>query len=94
VHVAAEVRGRLNEDAGEGWGSSRLTHLSGGLVGEVFRLERRTEGTLPPARTEETLRVYGLTAVRTVTGAREHRFADGVLELRVDADWERLEVTA
>jgi alpha-glucosidase len=93
VHAAAEVRGRLYEDAGEGWGPSRLTHLTGGLVGGVFRLERRTEGALPPTRSEESLRVYGLPGVRTVTGAREHRFTDGVLELRVDAAWERLEVT-
>ncbi len=92
VHAAAEVRGRLYEDAGEGWGPSRLTHLTGGLVDGVFRLERRTEGTLPLVRSEEVIRVYGLTGVRSVSGAREHSFTDGVLALWLDATWERLAV--
>jgi alpha-glucosidase len=30
---------------------------------------------------------------REVVGAREHRMRDGVLELTVDAGWQRLEVT-
>lgn len=92
VHAAAEVRGRLYEDAGEGYGDSRLTHLRGGVTGDVFHLERRAEGALPLEREEEVLRVYGLAGAHSVTGAREHRFVDGVLELRVDAAWERLEV--
>lgn len=93
VHAAAEVRGRLYEDEGEGYGPSRLTHLTGGLDGGRFWLERRSEGALPLAREEEVLRVYGLKTASAVSGAREHRFENGVLELKVGADWTRLEVT-
>jgi alpha-glucosidase len=92
LHAAERVEARLYEDAGEGYGESRLTRLSGGLTGERFVLERSTEGTLPLARETETLRVYGLPAPTEVVGAREHRVRDGVLELTVDAGWRRLEV--
>ncbi|RKG71680.1 alpha-glucosidase, partial [Corallococcus terminator] len=92
VHAAPEIRGRLYEDAGDGYGASRLTVLSGGVVDGVLRLERSETGTLARARSEETVRVYGLGSVRQVTGARAHRFEEGVLELRVGADWTRLVV--
>jgi alpha-glucosidase len=92
IHAAERVEARLYEDAGEGYGESRLTRLSGGLTGERFVLERSTEGTLPLARDTETLRVYGLPTPKEVVGAREHRVRDGVLELTVDAGWRRLEV--
>ncbi|MFY0564998.1 hypothetical protein ACN28E_14240 [Archangium lansingense] len=92
VHVAERVDARLYEDAGEGYGESRLTRLSGERVGDRFVLERSTEGSLPLARDTETLRLYGLPAPREVVGAREHRVRDGVLELTVDAEWQRLEV--
>lgn len=36
--------------------------------------------------------MYGLSGVKEVSGAREHSFDNGVLELRVSADWTRLEV--
>jgi alpha-glucosidase len=93
VHAAAEVRGRLYEDEGEGYGPSRLTHLKGGLENGRLWLERQTEGALPLVREEEVLRVYGLQKVKAVTGAREHRFENGMLDLKVSADWTRLEVT-
>ena len=93
VHVAERVEACLYEDAGEGYGESRLTRLRGERVGERFVLERSTEGSLPLARDTETLRLYGLSAPREVVGAREHRMRDGVLELTVDAGWHRLEAT-
>jgi alpha-glucosidase len=93
VHAAERVEARLYEDAGEGYGESRLTRLSGGLTGDRFVLERSTEGALPLARDTETLRVYGLSAPKEVVGARAHHVRDGVLlELTVDAGWRRLEV--
>ncbi|RKH42171.1 glycoside hydrolase family 31 protein [Corallococcus sicarius] len=92
VHAAPEIRGRLYEDAGDGYGASRLTVLRGGLTDGVLRLERSDTGALARARSEETVRVYGLRSVKQVTGAREHRFEDGVLEVKVAADWTRLEV--
>ncbi|RYZ37786.1 MAG: alpha-glucosidase [Myxococcaceae bacterium] len=92
VHAAPEIRGRLYEDAGDGYGASRLTVLSGGVVDGVVRLERSETGALARARSEETVRVYGLGSVRQVTGARAHRFEGGVLELQVAADWTRLVV--
>ncbi|RKH14487.1 alpha-glucosidase [Corallococcus sp. CA053C] len=90
VHAAPEIRGRLYEDAGDGYGESRLTVLRGGLTDGVLRLERSETGALARARAEETVRVYGLRSVKQVTGAREHRFEDGALELQVAADWTRL----
>ncbi len=69
MHAVSEVRGRLYKGAGESWGPSRLTHLTGGLTGGVLRLERRTEGTLPLASMEERLRVYGLKGARGDGGA-------------------------
>ncbi|HEX8819646.1 MAG TPA: glycoside hydrolase family 31 protein [Archangium sp.] len=92
LHAAERVEARLYEDAGEGYGASRLTRLSGGLTGDRFVLERSTEGTLPLARDTETLRVYGLPAPKEVIGAREHHVRDGVLELTMEAGWRRLEV--
>lgn len=92
VHAAAEVHGRLYEDAGEGQGEWRDTRLTGGLKDGVLRLERRAEGSLPLARETETIRVHGLRAAQAVTGARAHRLADGVLEIEVPAGWERIEV--
>ncbi|RKG64080.1 alpha-glucosidase [Corallococcus sp. CA054B] len=92
VHAAPELHGRLYEDAGDGYGESRLTELRGGVTAGVLRLERSETGALVRARTEETIRVYGLTSVRKVTGAKAHRFENGVLELQVAADWTRLDV--
>ncbi|RKH48815.1 alpha-glucosidase [Corallococcus interemptor] len=92
VHAGPEVHGRLYEDAGDGYGESRLTALRGGVTDGVLRLERSETGTLARVRTEETVRVYGLKSVSQVTGARAHRFENGVLELQVAAGWTRLEV--
>jgi alpha-glucosidase len=92
VHAGPEVHGQLYEDAGDGYGESRRTELRGGLANGVLRLERSETGTLARVRTEETVRVYGLKSVTQVTGARAHRFEDGVLELQVASDWTRLEV--
>jgi alpha-glucosidase len=92
IHAAERVEARLYEDAGEGYGASRLTRLTGGLSGDRFVLERSTEGTLPLARDTETLRVYGLPPPKEVVGAREHRVRNGALELTVAADWTRVEV--
>jgi alpha-glucosidase len=92
VHAASQVHGRLYEDAGDGYGASRLTQLRGGVTDGVLRLERSETGTLQRVRTEELIRVYGLKTVRRVTGARAHRFESGVLEVQVSADWARLEV--
>jgi len=92
IHAAAQVTGRLYEDEGEGHGDFRLTRLSGGLDGDTFRLERRAEGTLPLAREGEVIRIHGLAAAKSVTGARSHRAVDGALELEVGAGWDRIEV--
>jgi alpha-glucosidase len=92
VHAAERVEAQLYEDAGEGYGASRVSRLSGGLKGERFVLERRTEGMLPLERDTETLRVYGLPAPREVKGARAHQVRNGVLELTVEGGWRRLEV--
>jgi len=92
IHVASRVEGKLYEDAGEGYGASRTTRLSGDWTKDLFVLERSTEGALPPSRDTETLCLYGLTAPREVLGAREHRFVDGVLLVDVASDWKKLEV--
>ncbi|PTL85554.1 glycoside hydrolase family 31 protein [Vitiosangium sp. GDMCC 1.1324] len=92
IHAAPRVEGRLYEDAGDGYGASRLTRLVGESGGDHFMLERIVEGELPLSRQKETLCVYGLSAPRKVMGAREHRFADGVLTLELDAGWKRVEV--
>ncbi|WP_437682516.1 glycoside hydrolase family 31 protein [Sorangium sp. So ce131] len=92
VHAAPAVRGRLYEDAGDGHGASRLSVLSGGLEGATFHLERRAKGELPLARAAETIRIYGLPTPRSVTGARSHRVVEGVVDIEVAADWERIEL--
>ena len=92
LHAAERMEAHLYEDAGEGYGESRLTRLSGAWAGGRFVLERSTEGTLPLARDTESLCVYGLPTPREVVGAREHRVRDGVLELTMDAGWRLLEV--
>ncbi|WNG33762.1 alpha-glucosidase [Archangium violaceum] len=92
IHAAPRVEARLYEDAGDGYGASRVTQLNGEWAGERFVLERRTEGALPLARETETLCVYALSAPREVLGAREYRFEDGVLLLEVEAGWSRVEV--
>ncbi|WP_437291293.1 glycoside hydrolase family 31 protein [Sorangium sp. So ce406] len=94
VHAAAAVSGRLYEDEGDGHGASRLTRISGGLDGGTFALERSVQGELPLAREVETLRVHGVPAPRSVTGARSHRVAEGVVEIEVAADWQRIELRA
>ncbi|MFL5355626.1 glycoside hydrolase family 31 protein [Archangium sp.] len=92
LHAAERVEARLYEDAGEGYGDFRLTRLLGVRDGNRFVLERSTEGSLPLARDMETLRIYGLPPPREVVGARSHRLGNGVLELVVEAGWQRLEV--
>ncbi|WP_438030092.1 glycoside hydrolase family 31 protein [Sorangium sp. So ce233] len=94
VHAAAAVSGRLYEDEGDGHGASRLTQLSGGLDGGTFTLERSVKGELPLAREVETIRVHGVPAPRSVTGARSHRVVEGVVEIEVAADWQRIELRA
>jgi alpha-glucosidase len=86
------VEARLYEDAGDGYGASRMTRLSGEWAGDRFVLHRSTEGELPLTRETETLCVYALSTPREVLGAREYRFEDGVLLLEVEAGWSRVEV--
>ena len=92
LHAAPEIHGRLYEDAGDGYGDSRLTVLSGQLGEGVLKLERRVEGRLPLSRSEETIRVYGLPYASGVTGANSFKFERGVLEMRVAAGWTELTV--
>ncbi|WP_257461656.1 glycoside hydrolase family 31 protein [Archangium lipolyticum] len=92
IHAAERVEARLYEDAGDGYGASRLTRLAGEWKGDRFVLERSVEGSLPLARETETLCVYALSTPREVLGAREHRFVDGLLLLEVEAGWSRVEV--
>jgi hypothetical protein len=53
----------------------------------VFELERKVEGRLPLTRTEELVRVYGLSYATGVKGALSFKFENGVLEMRVPAGW-------
>ncbi|MBM7118458.1 glycoside hydrolase family 31 protein [Archangium primigenium] len=92
IHVGPQVEGQLYEDAGEGYGASRITRLRGDKTADRFVLERSTEGALPVSREKETLCLYGLPEPRELSGGREHRFVDGVLLVDVAADWTRLEV--
>ncbi len=86
------MEARLYEDAGEDYGESRLTRLSGGLKGDLFVLERSTDGTLPLARDTETLRVYGLPVPKEVVGTCKHCVRNGAFDLTVDVGWQRLEL--
>ena len=92
MHAAPEVSGRLYEDAGDGYGASRLTVLRGRMGHGVLQLEREVTGDLPRVRDEEVVRVYGLPYASNVTGAKAHHFEGGVLEMRVPGDWTRLTV--
>jgi alpha-glucosidase len=92
IHAAPRVEARLYEDAGDGYGASRLTRLTGEGTAGRFVLERHTEGALPSARQTETLCLYALPEPKAVRGAREHRFVDDVLLVEVDAGWTRLEL--
>lgn len=93
IHAGPDVRLSLYEDAGDGYGESRLTTITGGMDRGRFWLERRVQGSLAPARETETLRIYGLKGVRSVTGALELRsLVDGILELPMSVGWDRLVV--
>ena len=92
VHAAEEVFGVVYEDEGDGYGDSRVTELHGRLDTHGFVLHRHVGGHLPLARRVELVRIYGLSSVTSVSGAIEHSYEDGLLELRVKADWDRIEV--
>jgi alpha-glucosidase len=93
VHAGPDVRARLYEDAGDGYGESRTSFLTGGFDRTRFVLERRVQGNLAPTRKTETLRIYGLKGVRSVTGALElGSLKDGVLEVPMSVNWDRLVV--
>ncbi len=94
IHAGPDLRLRLYEDAGEGYGESRLTTLTGGMDRGRFWLERRVQGSLPLMRERETLFLYGLKGVRSITGALElGSLVDGVLEVPMSANWDRLVVS-
>ena len=92
IHAAGQIAGSLIEDAGDGYGDSRVTRLSGGLAGDQLILEREVAGAYTITRDTETLHIYGLTSLSSATGVTAQRFEDGVLTLSVLADWMRLEV--
>ncbi len=93
IHAGPDVRLRLYEDEGEGYGESRLTTITGGMDRGRFWLERRVQGSLAPARQTETLRIYGLKGVRSITGPLELRsLVNGVLEVPMSVGWDRLVV--
>ncbi len=92
LHAAATVETVLYEDAGDGYGASRVTRITGSLEGDSLRLERTVTGDLSPERNLETLYIYGLQTVSGVSGARSHSFLEGVLRVELSADWTRLEV--
>lgn len=92
VHPGKEIRGQLYEDAGDGEGESRTTLVSGTFDGQLLVLERRATGKLPLARRSETLWIHGVSDAKSVTGALQHHFESGRLEVQVPADWTRVEV--
>ncbi|WP_044181551.1 glycoside hydrolase family 31 protein [Hyalangium minutum] len=93
IHVGPDVRARLYEDEGDGYGESRLSLITGSFDRGRFTLERRVQGKLAPVRQQETLYLYGLKGVRSVTGALElGAWKDGVLEIPMGVDWDRLVV--
>ena len=92
IHAADAIAGSLIEDAGDGYGDSRVTQLSGSLEAQTLILERSVTGAFQVTRDTETLHVYGLPSVSSVTGVTEQRFENGVLSLNALADWTRLEV--
>ncbi len=93
IHAGPDVRARLYEDEGDGYGESRTSSLTGGFDRGRFLLERRAMGNLAPTRKTETLRIYGLKGVRSVTGALElGSLKEGVLEVPMSANWDRLVV--
>ncbi len=92
VHAAAEVYGVVYEDEGDGYGESRVTELHGRLDSTGFVLRRQATGALTLNRKLELLRIYGLPSVSSVSGAIEHSYEDGLLELRIKSDWDRIDV--
>ena len=87
VHAADRIAGRLYEDAGDGYGPSRVTTLRGERDGDTLRLTREVRGELAPERQEETLYLYGLSAPQSVSGALSWAFENGALRLGAQADW-------
>jgi alpha-glucosidase len=93
IHAGPDLRARLYEDDGDGYGESRTALITGAFDRGRFILERKAQGNLASARQTETLLIYGLKGVRSVTGALELRsFKDGVLEVPMSASWDRLVV--
>jgi len=92
IHVAGQITGSLIEDAGNGYGDSRVTRLSGSLESHTLILEREVTGAFQVTRDTETLHVHGLPSFSSVTGVTAQSFEGSVLTLSVLADWTRLEL--
>jgi alpha-glucosidase len=95
VHAGPEISGQLYEDAGEGYGASRTTRISGGLREGRCWLERRVEGPLPLHRATERIRLLGLPSpVRSISGAERvsSTETEDEIELVAPADWDRIEL--
>lgn len=92
VHAADTVEGTLYEDAGDGYGPSRVTTLRGERGEGTLRLTREVVGALSLTRAHETLCVYGLAGVAGVEGVPDWRFQDGVLRLSLPGLWQNLTI--
>ncbi|MFC3862213.1 glycoside hydrolase family 31 protein [Deinococcus antarcticus] len=88
--LAEEIEGELYEDAGNGFGPSRLTTLRGHLSGDTMTLRREVSGDLALTRQSETLYLHGVAGVENVEGTADWQQDEAQLVLRVPADWSTL----
>jgi alpha-glucosidase len=92
IHVGATIDASLYEDAGDGYGDSRETRITGRLENGTLTLERVVTGNLKSNREMEIIYLYGLNMVSSVAGSKSYTFENGVSTLEVATDWKRLEV--
>ncbi len=88
------IRGSLYEDAGDGYGASSLSQITGTLEDGVLMLKKTMTGELPIDRETEKIRLYNIAGVEKIIGAVSSNFdsTELCLTLEVKATWTQLEV--
>ena len=89
---SSTIQGVLFEDAGDGYGATRVSTISGDWQQNILILEKDWIGTLEFERTSETIVLYGIATLQSVDGAKQHQLNQTTLTITADTTWTRLEI--
>jgi alpha-glucosidase len=91
---SAQMQGNLFEDAGDGYGETRISQISGTMDTQGLWLEKTSTGNLGYAREQETLVLYEIPSIANIVGAKDSFYASSqqTLRLVLEPTWTRLEV--